>query len=99
LDSLVPLGPTFVLKATFEPTELRRRFVAELWLYPDGSRILELSTKCVPAEAFQVAAMARAYLISHGVTIASAQQTKTRTALQYYRSQLDAGAVASAAAR
>ena len=36
--------------------------VAELWLYPDGSRILELSTKCPPAEAFQVAAEARAYL-------------------------------------
>ena len=25
-----------------------RKIVAELWLYPDGSRILELSTKCVP---------------------------------------------------
>jgi hypothetical protein len=30
--------------------------VVELWLYPDGTRILELSTKCAPSEAFQVAA-------------------------------------------
>ena len=29
-----------------------RLLVAEIWLYPDGSRILELSTKCLPAEAF-----------------------------------------------
>ena len=33
-----------------------------MWLYPDGSRILELSTKCAPAEAFQVAAETRAFL-------------------------------------
>ena len=41
---------------------LDRKLVAELWLYPDGSRILELSTKCAPAEAFQVAAETRAFL-------------------------------------
>jgi hypothetical protein len=49
LDALVPLGPTFILKATFQPPELARRFVTEVWFYPDGSRILELSTKCLPA--------------------------------------------------
>ena len=38
--------------------------VAEMWLYPDGSRILELSTKCPPTETFQVAAEARAYLVA-----------------------------------
>ena len=90
LDSLVPLGPTFSLKSTFEPPELRRRFVAEYWLYPDGTRILELSTKCAPTEAFQVAAEARAYLASQGVTTSGAQQTKTRTALQFFASELDA---------
>ena len=30
------------------PPGFGRRLVAELWLYPDGSRILELSTKCAP---------------------------------------------------
>ena len=30
-----------------------RLLVAEMWLYPDGSRILELSTKCPPSEALQ----------------------------------------------
>ena len=90
LDDLVPLGPTFVLKAVMMPEELRRRFVAEMWLYPDGTRILELSTKCVPGEAFQVAGEARAFLVQRGVMIGGAQQTKTRTALQYFQRQLSA---------
>ena len=60
LDDLSILGPIFVLKLNFEPKELGRRMVAELWFYPDGSRILELSTKCTAADAFQVAAEARA---------------------------------------
>jgi hypothetical protein len=33
-----------------------RSVVAEMWFYPDGSRILELSTKCPPSQAFQVVA-------------------------------------------
>jgi hypothetical protein len=88
LDGLVTLGPIFVLKARFEPPELRRRCVGELWLYPDGSRILELSTKCLPRESFQVAAELRAYLAGEGVTIAGGQQTKTRAALEFFRDQL-----------
>jgi hypothetical protein len=88
LDALVPLGPTFILKGVITPAELNRRFVAEMWLYPDGSRILELSTKCLPNEAFQVAGEARGYLVQHGVTLGGAQQTKTRTALTYFKSQL-----------
>jgi len=90
LASLVALGPIFVLKAVFSPTELPRRFVAELWLYPDGSRILELSTKCFPREAFQVAAEVRAYLTGRGVPLGGVQQTKTRTALEFFRSELKA---------
>ncbi len=89
LDSLSILGPTFILKTTFTPDELRRRIVAEMWLYPDGSRILELSTKCLPNEAFQVAAEARAYLASRGIKVGSGQQqTKTRAALDFYVKEL-----------
>jgi hypothetical protein len=89
-DSLVPLGPTFLLKLNFVPKELERKFVAEMWLYPDGSRILELSTKALPSDAFQVAAEARAYLVSKGVDLSGAQQTKTRTALEFFRKHLKA---------
>lgn len=98
LDSLVPLGPTYLLKLTFMPKELQRRFIAEMWLYQDGSRILELSTKALPTEAFQVAAETRAYLVSKGVDLSGVQQTKTRTALEFFRKQLRAAAKKEASA-
>ena len=82
LDDLTVLGPLFVLKLRFVPTGLARKLVAELWLYSDGSRLLELSTKCAPGEAFQVAAELRAFLAERGVDLTGAQQTKTRHALE-----------------
>jgi len=95
LDSLSVLGPTFVLKGVFTPPKFGRRMVAEVWLYPDGQRILELSTKCLPNEAFQVAAGARKYLQDSGVPLDGIQQTKTRTALDYYSAELRAEASAA----
>ncbi len=88
LDGLSILGPMNVLKLKFNPPGLGRRMVAEMWLYPDGSRIVELSTKCLPAEAFQVAAEARAYLTDKGVDITGEQQTKTATALDFFSREL-----------
>ena len=84
LDDLSLLGPIFVLKGRLEPEELGRRVVAEMWLYPDGSRVLELSTRCETNEAFQVAAEARAFLTKSGVDLTGEQQTKTRKALKYF---------------
>ncbi len=84
LEDLTVLGPIFVLKLRFEPPELGRRLDVEMWLYPDDSRILELSTKCLPGEAFQVAAEGRAYLTRKGIDLSGDQQTKTRRALEYF---------------
>ena len=88
LDDLSVLGPIFVLKLRFTPPELGRKFVAELWLYPDGSTILELSTKCPPAEAFDTAARTRAFLAEHGIPLAGDQEPKTRHALEYFAGAL-----------
>jgi hypothetical protein len=63
--------------------------VAELWFYPDGSRILELSTKCKPTEAFQVAAETRAFLATKDVNTGGEQQTKTKTALEFFAKRGD----------
>ena len=90
LDDLSVLGPIFVLKLKFSPKELDRRLVAELWLYPDGSRVLELSTKCVPSEAFQVAAETRAFLADSGIAATGEQQPKTRKALDFFSAELAA---------
>jgi len=91
LDDLSVLGPIFVLKLKFSPKQLERRLVAELWLYPDGSRVLELSTKCAPSEAFQVAAETRAFLADCGVALTGEQQPKTRKALDFFSAELAAG--------
>jgi hypothetical protein len=88
LDDVRPLGPITALKLKWVPPALGRRMVAELWTYPDGTRILELSTKCEPTEAFAVAAEARAFLQDHGIDMTGVQQTKTRTALEYFAQEL-----------
>jgi hypothetical protein len=84
LDDVSVLGPVNVLKLKFKPTDFERKLAVELWFYPNGSRILELSTKCHPGEAFQVATEARAYLSGRGVDLSGEQQTKTKSALQYF---------------
>jgi hypothetical protein len=90
-EDLVLLGPIFVLKLKAAPQGFARKMVVELWLYPDGTRILELSTKCAPSEAFQVAAEARAFLAERNIEIAGGEQTtKTRKALEFFSKQLQA---------
>jgi hypothetical protein len=88
LDDLAVLGPIFVLKLKLTPEGFDRKLVSELWLYPDFSRILELSTKCAPGEAFQVAAEARAFLTTRGVDLSGEQQTKTKKALEFFSGRL-----------
>jgi len=88
LDDLKILGPIFVLKLRFTPEELGRRLVAEMWIYPDGSRVLELSTRTATNEAFQVAAEARAYLAGQGIDLSGEQETKTKKALEYFAGAL-----------
>ncbi len=88
LDDLTVLGPIFVVKLKSVPEGYNRDLVVELWLYPDGTRILELSTKCAPDEAFQVAAEARAFLAERGISTSGEQTTKTRTALEFFSADL-----------
>ena len=91
LDGLSTLGPLFVLKLALTPEDSKRKLVAEVWLYPDGTRLLELSTKCAPAEAFQVGIESRAYLEGHGLDLDGEQQTKTRKALEFFAAELTKG--------
>jgi hypothetical protein len=91
LDDLSVLGPIFVLKLNFRPEGFGRKMVAEAWLYPDGERILELSTKCAPAEMLEVALAARSFLTDRGVDLSGGQQTKTATALGFFAGQLGTG--------
>jgi hypothetical protein len=101
MDELVVLGPIFVLKATFSPEGFDRRMVGEMWFYPDGRRLLELSTKCAPGETMQVATETRLFLADHDIDVTGVQETKTKNALQYFAKEVKAvasGATSEAAA-
>jgi hypothetical protein len=89
-EDLSLLGPIFVLKLKGIPPGHGRKMVVELWLYPDGTRILELSTKCATSEAFQVGAEGRAFLAERDIEVGGAQTTKTRKALEFFSKQLRA---------
>ncbi|HET6691998.1 MAG TPA: hypothetical protein VFG74_14160 [Miltoncostaeaceae bacterium] len=88
MDDLTPLGPVNVFKLKWTPTSYDRKLVAELWLYPDATNILELSTKCQPHEALTVGLSARAFLESRGLDLSGEQRTKTRTALELFAREL-----------
>jgi len=84
LKDLIALGPINVLKLKFKPVGFTGKMVAELWLYPDGTRIFELSTKCPPGETIAVTTEARRYLEAHGVDLTAEQAPKTKRALEYF---------------
>jgi hypothetical protein len=90
LDDLSIMGPIFVLKLKQSAIGHERKLVVEMWFYPDGSRILELSTKCTTSEAFQAGIEARAYIEGLGLDLTAEQQTKTKTALEFFSAELSA---------
>jgi hypothetical protein len=87
-DDLTILGPINTMRLKFTHPDFQSRITAELWLYPDGSRILELSSKCMPQEAFQFAVEIRAFLEDQGISVSGEQQTKTSKALKYFSTNL-----------
>jgi hypothetical protein len=88
LDELTILGPVYVLKLKHQVEDFPRKIVGEMWLYPDGTRIVELSMKCLPQEAFQVAAEARAFFARRGIDVRGEQQMKTKIALEFFSKEL-----------
>jgi hypothetical protein len=89
MDKLVILGPTFLLKAKHQPKDFDRPIVVEMWLYPDGARVLEVSTKCLPKEAFEFAGQFKAYLAARGIVLAADQSAKTKSSLEYFSARLE----------
>ena len=90
MDRLVVLGPTFLLKAKHQPKDFDRPITIEVWLYPDGSRVLEISTKCLPKEVFQTGAEFKAYLADRGIAFSADQAPKTKIALEFFSARLKA---------
>jgi hypothetical protein len=84
IDELVPLGPAFLLSLKSQPMEFDRKMTVELSLYPDGSRILELSTKGDPEEAFQLGAKFRAFLSQFHLMREAEAKTRTSETLRAF---------------
>ena len=85
------LGPVIALKLKLLADGLDRKLAVEMWLYPDGSRIAELSTKCEPVDSFETTTQSRDMLQTAGVSLSGEQATKTRVALEYFAGLADAG--------
>lgn len=90
IDDLSTLGPILVLKLKLNPPDFARRLVVELWTYPDGSRVVELSSRATPNEGLNLAIAARAFLSSKGIPLSGEQVTKTKTALEFFAAELAA---------
>jgi hypothetical protein len=88
LRTLGTFGPTFVLKVRQWVKQLDRRLVVEMWLFPDGSRNLEISTKAKPTEPFHVAQELKSYFRDVGIELTGNQQTKTRAAMEFYQGEV-----------
>lgn len=89
LSKLVALGPVFMLCMKTQPKDFDREMTVELWLYTDGSRTLELSTKGTPNEAFDLAASFRTFLGNSKLMREAEAATKTSKALKILTSEGD----------
>ena len=78
IDDLSVLGPIFVLKLKVQPETFSRRIAVEMWLYPDGTRVAELSTKCLPGEGLAIAEEVREFLLSKGVELTGTSRRRRR---------------------
>jgi hypothetical protein len=88
MNALSTLGPTFQLRVRHNPKDFDRRVTIEFWLYPDGSRIYELSTKGTPDEAFQVGIRFKSYVARCGIPLERQVGTKTSSALNFFSKEL-----------
>lgn len=84
LARLTVLGPVTVLKARTRRLGAGDRPTVEIWRYPGGARLVEVSTKCSPRHAGRVAAATARALRRRGVPLADVQESKTGATLALF---------------
>jgi hypothetical protein len=84
IDDLTIFGPVDARRRRLMPDGLDRPLLVEQWTFPDGHRILELSTRCPPNATLRVAARLATVLRTYGVDLSGPQQTKTRATLDFF---------------
>lgn len=84
IDDLAILGPVYARRHKLVLDGFAGTLLVEQWTYPDGSQILEVSTRCPPDATLQVAAQLAGVLHGYGVDLTGPQQTKTRATLDFF---------------
>ena len=83
-SSLRVLGPVDVLKVKTRVQPAGLRLVAQQWHYPDGSSLLELSTRVKPHDLRHESRRLWTFLADLGLDVAVEQQTKTERTLAFF---------------
>ena len=63
---------------------------SKVWIYRDGSRVAELSTRCLPTVGSPSRPRRGEYFASKDIEITGDQHTKTKPALEFYAAELQA---------
>ncbi len=82
-EALKPLGPIRVLRWKTKHKGFPYELASEEWRLPNGEDLLEVSIKVKPGEATAARQAFDNHLRELGLDPAGAQETKTRTALEY----------------
>ncbi len=83
-ERLKPLGPIRVLCWKTKHKGFPYELTSEEWRLPDGQDLMEVSIKVEPGEVARARPAFEAHLRELGLDPAGAQDTKTRTALEYF---------------
>ena len=78
------LGPIRVLRWKLTQKGFPHELTLEEWRLPDGEDLVEVSIKTSPKEALQAGRDSESHLRKLGLDPEGAQETKTRTALNYF---------------
>lgn len=87
-DELKPLGPIRVLCWQTEHKGFPHKMTIEEWRLPDGEDLVEVSIKVKPDQDAEARKKFNEHLRELGIDPNGAQQTKTRTALEYFAKAL-----------
>jgi hypothetical protein len=83
-ETLHVLGPIRVLRWKLTQKGFPHELTLEEWRLPDGDDLVEVSIKTSPKEALQARKDFESHLRKLGLDPEGAQETKTRTALNYF---------------
>lgn len=87
IDKLQPMGPVEVRRCRSNPSALNHLLDLQQWSYPDGTRLLEISTRCTAPNLHRVANRTTALLRKHGIDLAGPCPTKADTTLDFFAGQ------------